>query len=280
MTRNGQQRPQDLVFTLYGEYLLGRDEPAWVGSLIRLLEPFGLSEGAVRTVLSRMSRKGWLDARRVGRRAYYSLSDRGRTLLEEGQERIFHASWDRPWDGTWLVVAYSIPETTRRLRDRLRVQLAWLGFGSLGNGLWISPHDVEVRVREIAARMRIAEHLEAFRARRVSDTPVADLVRKCWDLDAIHRSYADFIARWRPELERCRKGVPSGRVTPEACYVLRFRLIHEFRRFPLEDPYLPRELLPPDWSGDEADALFHELHDLLEGPADAWVEEALADERY
>ena len=38
------QRPQDLVFTLFGEYLLHRPEPVWVGSLISLLETFGLSE--------------------------------------------------------------------------------------------------------------------------------------------------------------------------------------------------------------------------------------------
>ncbi len=49
------QRPQDLVFTLYGEYLLHRDEPIWVGSLISLLQPFGLAEAAVRTALSRMA---------------------------------------------------------------------------------------------------------------------------------------------------------------------------------------------------------------------------------
>ncbi len=45
------QRSQDLVFTLYGEYLLHHDEAIWVGSLISLLQPFGLSEGAVRAVL-------------------------------------------------------------------------------------------------------------------------------------------------------------------------------------------------------------------------------------
>ena len=55
------RRPQDLVFTLYGEYLLGREDAPWVGAIIALLHPFGLSEGAVRTVLSRMARKGWLE---------------------------------------------------------------------------------------------------------------------------------------------------------------------------------------------------------------------------
>ena len=85
MTRDVSEaaRPRDLVFTLFGEYLLERSETVWVGTLITLLEPFGLTEGTVRTALSRMVKKGWLEARREGRHAYYSLTPRGRRLLEE-----------------------------------------------------------------------------------------------------------------------------------------------------------------------------------------------------
>ena len=267
------QRPQDLVFTLYGEYLLDREGPAWVGALIALLHPFGLSEGAVRTVLSRMARKGWLSARKIGRHAFYELTPRGRKLLEEGQARIFHPSWDSPWDERWFLLAYSIPEDARKLRDRLRDRLAWLGFGSLGNGLWISPHDVEAAVADLAAELGIEEHVECFRASRVAGAPVADLVSRCWDLTEVNEHYRDFLERWTPVRERTVAGSP---IEDEECYTLRFGLIHEFRAFPLEDPYLPRMLLPEGWVGEEASELFHELHDKLVGPADAHVDRVLA----
>ncbi|MDA0312899.1 MAG: phenylacetic acid degradation operon negative regulatory protein PaaX [Gemmatimonadetes bacterium] len=277
MSGNGStQRPQDLVFTLYGEYLLHRDDPIWVGSLISLLQPFGLSEGAVRTVLSRMARKGWLDAHRLGKNAFYDLTLQGRHLLEEGQAKIFHPPWDTEWDGSWFLLSYSIPEDVRQLRDRLRDRLAWLGFGSLGNGLWISPHDVEERVTEISGMLGINQHLECFRATRVRQDNVSDLVEKCWNLPAIDARYIDFTGRWQREMDRCRAGVSSEDVTPEECFTLRFDLIHEFRVFPLEDPYLPRTLLPEDWHGDAARVLFQDLHDLLEGPADRYVDEILA----
>jgi phenylacetic acid degradation operon negative regulatory protein len=183
------QRPQDLVFTLYGEYLLHRDEPIWVGSLISLLQPFGLSEGAVRTVLSRMARKGWLDGQRTGRNSFYDLAPKGRRLLEEGQDRIFHPSWDGPWDGSWFLLAYSIPEDVRHLRDRLRDRLAWLGFGSLGNGLWISPYDVEQEVRALAEQLGIQQHLECFQAQRVGNREPQALVDRCWDLPGVNAHY-------------------------------------------------------------------------------------------
>ena len=268
-------RPQDLVFTLYGEYLLHRNDPIWVGSLISLLQPFDVSEGAVRTVLSRMARKGWLEARREGRHAFYDLSADGRRLLEEGQARIFHPSWDSPWKGSWFLLAYSIPEDVRHLRDRLRDRLAWLGFGSLGNGLWISPHDVGEQVRAIADQLGIEQHLECFSGRRVGDDNAHALVAKCWDLPALNRRYFEFTEQWHPELERCVAGALSGDVTPEECYTLRFDLIHEFRTFPLEDPYLPRTLLPQGWHGEAATKLFHGLHEVLEGPADAYVDDIL-----
>lgn len=270
------QRPQDLVFTLYGEYFLHREGSVWVGSLISLLEQFGMSEASVRTVLSRMTRKGWLEANRVGRHSFYDLSDRGRVLLEEGKARIFHPSWDGPWDGSWFLLSYSIPEIRRHLRDRLRDRLAWLGFGSLGNGLWISPHDVEDKVREAARQLGIEDNLECFRGHRVGGGDPAQLVEKCWDLEALNEKYRVFMDRWLPHLKVCQEAVGSGEVDQRLCFTLRFELLHEFRSFPLEDPYLPRSLLPEDWVGESAWGLFRTLHDILEGPADSYLDEVLS----
>lgn len=272
-----RQRPQELVFTLFGEYLLPRAEPVWVGSLIDLLEPLGASEGAVRTTLSRMSRKGWFDTIRVGRRSFYRLTRKGRALLEEGRDRIYHPSWDEPWDGHWLLLAYSIPEDRRELRDRLRDRLGWLGFGALGNGLWISPHDVEGQVRHIAADLGIEEHLECFDARGAGFTQPDRLVSRCWDLESLNRRYERFIARHVPRFQELRQSIELGTPSPRDCYVRRFQLSHEFREFPLVDPYLPRSLLPPDWAGECAAALFQSYHDLLTEPADQYVESVLTE---
>lgn len=268
-------RPQDLVFTLFGEYLLRRPGPVPVAALILLLAPFGLSEGAVRTVLSRMVRKRWLVSGHGGRRGLYALSARGRRLLESGEARIFHPRWDEPWDGQWYLLAYSIPESRRRLRNRLRERLAWLGFGSLGNGLWVSPHDVDAEVRELARSLRLGTRLVSFRGPVAGFTDPARLARSCWNLPRINDRYKAFIRQWLPEYRRCRSAVPAGGVDSEECFVLRFRLIHEYREFPLLDPYLPRTLLPPNWKGERAAHLFRTFHDLLVAPADQHVDAVL-----
>lgn len=270
-TLQDPRRPKDLVFTLFGEYLLGHADSVWVGSLIALLSPFGLNEGAVRTVLSRMAKKGWLTSTRSGRHSFYALTPRGRRLLEEGQARIFRPRPTDAWDGRWLVLAYSIPEDDRRLRDRLRDRLAWLGFGSIGNGLWISPHDVSEEVEDVAASLGLTDRYVCFSARRIGGEAIEDLVARCWDLEGLDRGYTEFDARWRPTLDTVLRTLPE----PERCFTLRFDLIHEYRAFPLRDPVLPRELLPSRWPGDRAADTFRRLHDLLVGPADAHVSTVL-----
>lgn len=279
MVREGlrpARRPQDLVFSLFGEYLLGRHAPVWVGSLIELLEPFEMSPNAVRTVVSRMSRKGWLTAERKGRRSFYDLTWRGRKLLEEGAERIYHPPRDEPWDGSWHLVAYSIPEGERHLRDRLRVRLAWLGCGSLGNGLWISPHPIADAVRVIAEELELTDHLEVFRAEHLGFSDIDRMVSQAWNLQDINRHYEAFIRRFNRPFVQARKKLENGGLDPRDAYAHRFELIHAYRDFPLIDPYLPRALLPRDWAGDCVAWLFEKYHHLLTEPADRYVDRVLA----
>lgn len=273
-----RRRPQDLVFTLFGDYLLHRPGPVWAGSLVVLLETLGLKRGTSRTVLSRMARRGWLVSRRRGRRSEYDLTARGRRLLEEGEERIHHPPRDEAWMGTWRLISYSIPEELRSQRDRMRIRLSWLGCGSLGNGLWITPHDVGARLAEMAGGLRVAEYVELFEARHVGFSDTAHLVTQCWDLAGIAKRYRAFLTRNRPAFERCPERLSAGRWTPRDCFMRRFRLIHEYRQFPLMDPYLPRELLPADWPGEAAAELFRSYHALLAEPAERYVAQVCEEE--
>ena len=270
---------QDVVFTLYGDYLLSRERPVWTGSLITLLGRLKLSPMAVRTALSRMARRGWLTVERRGTRSYHGLTAKGRQLLAEGRQRIYHPPRAERWDGSWHLVAFSIPETRRRVRDQLRVRLLWLGCAPLSNGLWITPHDVRREIEDIAARLRVSRHLELFHGRHLGFASDEDLVARCWDLRAVNSRYAAFIARWGGDFQGCRdclmtggrREVPHVCADPAECFRRRFLLVHEYRRFPLEDPYLPGALLPAGWRGEEAAQLFERYHDVLEGPAERYV---------
>jgi phenylacetic acid degradation operon negative regulatory protein len=261
-----------MLFTLYGDYIVHRGGEVWVGSLIQIAAQFGLSAQAVRSSLSRMSRNGWLRGRRQGNRSYYSLTPKSKRLLEEGARRIF-VRRTGAWDGRWRVLTYSIPERRREVRDDLRKQLTWMGFGPLGSGTWISPHALEAEVEALAERLGIRELVELFTATHVGFADDRALARRCWDLAALNRRYAAFLAQYQPRYETHRARLARGECVPEShCFVERFLLLHEYRRFFFLDPELPVELLPEGWLGAEAAQLFHAYHQLLADPANAYLD--------
>jgi phenylacetic acid degradation operon negative regulatory protein len=253
-------RPQAMLFTLWGDYVVKRGGELSVGSLLRIGAEFGLSELALRSVLARMSRAGWLRARRRGVRSYYSLTRRGQALIAEGTARIFRPR-DEPWDGQWHLVSYSIPERERERRDEFRKRLTYLGFGSLAPGAWITPHDLRAQVGELTADLGLSPYVDQFRGFYLGPNAGPELAARVWPLTRLGVAYRAFLARWSPVQQ-----LESDRDDEASAFVLRFSLIHEYQRFFLEDPDLPPELTPPDWPGRAAAALFEALHARL-GPA-------------
>jgi phenylacetic acid degradation operon negative regulatory protein len=267
---------QDMVFTLYGDYIRHQGGEAWTGSLIDLLGLFGISGQAVRSTLSRMARKGWLKSRRAGRYSFYSLTPKCLELLEEGARRIFQPRSD-PWDGRWYLLIYFIPESKRHLRRRLRRRLLWLGFGSLNHATWISPRDLRTEVEQVVEGLHVRPYVEFFTAKHRGFASDEEIVERCWDLKRLNEYYAALIASYEPSFQEHQARLVAGdSLEPQECFVQRFLLIHEYRSSPYVDPNLPLELLPDDWLGEQATQLFQQYHDLLVEGAEAFAESVLA----
>jgi phenylacetic acid degradation operon negative regulatory protein len=265
-----------MVFTLYGDYIRHRGGKAWTGSLIELLGLLGLSGQAVRSTLSRMSRRGWLESHRVSRYSFYCLTPKCLRLLEEGAQRIFQPRHD-PWDGRWHLVSYSIPESKRHLRRRLRTRLLWLGFGALNQATWISPRDLRAEVEQVVNALHVRPYVEFFTVEHGGFSSEEEIVARCWDLKRLSDYYAAFIARYDPLFQEYQTRLMAGdSLEPQECFVQRFMLIHEYRSSPYVDPNLPRELLPDDWLGERATQLFQQYHNLLVEKAEAFVDSVLA----
>ncbi len=269
--------PQSMLFTLYGDYVLQRGGRAWAGTLIKVFAEFGLSEQAIRSALSRMSQKGWLKVKRVGNKSYYSLTTRGKRLLSEGAKIIYYGRQEQ-WDGKWRLLTYSIPENKRDIRHRLRKELSWLGYGMLSNATWVCPHDTRAEVESLVQRLGVEKHVETFTASHQGFSNPGELVKRCWELDSINQQYEGFITKYRPRLETHRLRLEAGEtIDAGECFVERFTLIHEYRKFPFLDPELPTELLPEGWLGREAAAIFREYHQLLAAKANDFFDSVYED---
>lgn len=243
---------RSLLMTVLGEFVLPRDQAVWTSALLATLSRFGVEEKAARQALSRTAAEGWLTSRRSGRRVQWSLTRPGRTLLTEGAQRIYAFGRDgQEWDGRWLLVMVSVPESQRDLRHRLRAQLNWAGFGSPAPGVWVNPHtNQQAEAARILAAAGLDGSAMSFIARSGMLGDEDTLVTRAWDLGALESRYEQFIDQFT--------GLHPA--SDDEALQAQTRLVHEWRRFPLLDPQLPTRLLPASWSGTKAADLFHTKH--------------------
>src|SRR5207248_359672 len=176
-----------------GEYVLRRGEAVWQETLVAALVSVGHTQHAARQALARSVRGGWLETSRHGRRSRVSLSSRTADLLASGASRIytFGQPWD--WDGRWLVLVLRVPGERREVRHHLRTRLAWAGLGSMGGGVWLTPHVS----REAELRAAIREAPAALATSFVASMGMLgrpeDVVAAAWDLDKVRSQYEAFI---------------------------------------------------------------------------------------
>jgi phenylacetic acid degradation operon negative regulatory protein len=256
-------QPQHLIVTLLGDYWFGRTEPLPSASLVTLMSEFDISPSSARTALSRLARRGLLTVSKVGRSTFYSPTPYAERVLKEGQERLFSFGDDSPdsWDGSWLVVVFSVPEEQRDIRHMLRTRLRWLGFGPLYDGVWVSPHQVAGAVAAVLAECGV-EQATVLRTvpAEFAGVPMRDPL-SAWNLDELRVAYEQFIERFEPLLERVR----TGRVSVSEALTERTAIMDTWRTFPDLDPGLPGLMLPADWPRKRAREIFARAYDTL-GP--------------
>jgi phenylacetic acid degradation operon negative regulatory protein len=243
---------RSLLMTILGEFVLPMGEPAWTSTIVSVLGLFGIEEKSGRQALARIAGEGWLRSDRVGRRVRWTLTPPGRRLLVEGAERIYGFGSGNPsWDGRWLVVLVSIPESMRDLRHRLRTRLAWAGFGSPTPGVWITPRpEAEADAKLILDELALPGQVMSFVANYGALGREQDMVAAAWDLGEVAARYEHFIDQFSTLRPATTDDILRAQTT----------LVHEWRRFPFLDPQLPAELLPPHWIGSRATNLFTTLH--------------------
>jgi phenylacetic acid degradation operon negative regulatory protein len=253
----GPPAARSMLLTVLGEYVLPAEDGVWQETLITALTGLDYKTQAARQALARSVSAGWLRTERHGRRARVYLTDETREMLSSGAERIYGFGEPHTWDGRWLLVVVRVPEQRRDVRHLIRSQLAWAGFGSLGNGLWISPHvDRESEVRRIVSELSPAELL-SFRAEFGSVGDPAKVVADAWDVGEVADRYREFISRFG----RLR---PSS---PEETFRAQTEMVHTWRKFPFLDPDLPPEMLPGRWPRTRAHEVFARRHDEWRLPA-------------
>jgi phenylacetic acid degradation operon negative regulatory protein len=253
----GAPAARSVLLTLLGEFVLPAPKGVWQETLINALCALDHKTQAARQAVARSVTGGWLRTERHGRRSRVRLSAETAAMLSAGAERIYGFGEPWEWEGRWLLVVLRVPEERREIRHQVRTRLAWEGFGSLGGGLWISPHvEREGGLRDMTGDESVAELL-TFHAEMGALGDPAQVIADAWDLERVAGAYREFISefgRLRPR-------------TPEAMFRAQALLVHAWRKFPFLDPDLPEEMLPPAWPRSRAHDAFRERHALWHAAA-------------
>jgi phenylacetic acid degradation operon negative regulatory protein len=267
-----EQRPQSLVVTLLGAYVYPDDRLVWSGGLVRLLGELGFSPGAARVALARLTRRDLLARVHEGRLVHYRVTPRSAALLREGEGRIFTLGRDARPAGEWTILSHAVPDERRLERGRLARRLRFLGFGSLQDGVWISPHDRAAEVASLLEELDLVGHAAVVLGRPAGPTDVEALVARAWDVDGLAQRYRAFEVAFGKHAKRAR----ANGLADRDAFLVRTRLAHAFRQFPALDPGLPDEVVPTNGHRVGAVALFHDLYAALAEPAGRHFADATA----
>jgi len=263
-TEAAAPRPQSLMLSFLGDYVLGRDVCVYSGSVIDVFGRTAVGEHAARSTLTRMVNRGLLRRQRQGRKMYFGLTPRSTQILRDGEARIWKTgAVNRAWDGTWTLLGFSLPEAWQRQRHDLRSQLAWAGFGPLFNGLWIAPGHAPVS--DLVASLGLEAHVKVFRGAVEPGTDIGQMVSDTWDIAAQAARYRGFAERWQA-WENSAGEDPLG---------VQLVLFTDWLQVVRTDPRLPLEHLPADWPAAEAEAMFHAVSAQVTEPARALAAELL-----
>lgn len=258
-------RAGPLIVTVFGDAVAPRGGNIWLGSLIDLMAPLGLSERLVRTGVYRLARDGWVRSKTRGRRSYYEITPSAKAAFAEAERRIYAAAPD-PWDGEWVMVQM-LPGLAASRRQALRSSLKWLGFGQLSPTLLVHPGGEDGLIAKAIADAHAAGAVSVFSARLSGLTSAADAratARCAWDFSHLNQAYETLIAAFRDFASAPPAGELEG-------FMLRILLVHEYRRVLLKDPQLPADLLPAGWAGAAARGLVCGLYRAVEKPADRFL---------
>ena len=229
------------------------------GRLYDVAEAVGYTSTQVRLAMRRMVAAGLIEIAGRGRHATIELTGTGHA--ERVPDLVFTAAAYRAdagldsWDQRWHLVAFEIPESERPARDALRNQIVALFGAQITGGLYLSAFAWEPWIRATASAHGVENRVTYAQTHDLAVrglTEPAAIAAATWPVDSLNRRYHQYLDRWRnaatsPVIDE----IHSARTVIEATAELEDIMRH--------DPLLPAELVPHDFGGPGARALFQRV---------------------
>ncbi|MDD4767904.1 MAG: PaaX family transcriptional regulator C-terminal domain-containing protein [Desulfotomaculaceae bacterium] len=235
--------------------------------ILKILEPFKKNETAVRMGLSRGVQNGLLVNDKKEHEVYYRLTDQAVQALrywgdtmQTFQQRV--ALQREKWSGKWNIACFSAAVT-----DELAQSLRKLGYSVAAKHMWISPYDFSGKVSALAEEKGLADSLYLFLGELTGSRQPGEIALEIWPVEELNNKYKQYIAGLKNAIGKLDTGsFQEGTALP---FLHQYGLqIFEIMQ---DDPQLPLQLLPTDWSGIQAAELFMTTREQLLPKANAFI---------
>ncbi len=203
--------------------------------------PPGYAKKKYRDLVNRMDREGFVQRVLINGAMHFRITGAGRRQLTKIYPVLKIVS-DK-WDGFWRIVIFDVPEKRRRSRDVLRKQLRLLGFGRLQNSTYISPYDHGKPLLDFLQSKELTGNVLLMEAKQKHLGKPKELANKVWGLDELGERYLKIIDRLTT-----RFGIRDKRKREEFLK----KICQEYVKILMDDPFLPKELMPANWPAEKA----------------------------
>ncbi|MES2148465.1 MAG: PaaX family transcriptional regulator C-terminal domain-containing protein [Pseudomonadota bacterium] len=261
----------ELVLGLFADALPATEKAVWLGELIALLAPLGVSERALRTGVFRLVQQGALLAHRSGRRSAYSTNPESNALLAPAPPMM--RRYQPRWPGNWTLVTGWNAARTPEQSLRVRAYLLANGYQQLRSGVYGRPGGDPAAVEAALIAQGDPGALlvcDVARLHGIGQGALRTLVRQSWELDKVAAAYERFIEQFQHVLAAMSES--RWRHEVQWAFAAHTLLLHGWRQVVCADPQLPVQLLPADWPAERARALANRLQHLVGPDADTFVD--------
>ena len=231
----------DTTDTIFGIMAsLGKDEYTY-SDLKYLTSPFEISDSSLRTNLHRMNKKNLLIIRKENKLAYYSFGEKGKIIGKNVGLGFKNPNW-KDWNNQWIAVVFSVPDSEKSLRYKIRKKLEAYRFAPLYPAFWIKPLHKKENIERNFKSLIENKFCTIIRFEYLKEITNKTL-NEIWELDEKNNEFVKAINL----LEKESKKINTK--NPEIAFTKRYKIGNQIIPILSKDPLLPKEFLPSNWMG-------------------------------
>jgi phenylacetic acid degradation operon negative regulatory protein len=189
--------------------------------------------------------------------AYFHLGTAGGKILDE--QIPLRKFENRRWDRLWRILIFDIEEKTRTTRDLLREKIRSLGFAKWQESVYVTPHPITTEINEYLKVKNLYPRCVCFEARKLGEESDEQIAFKIFNLSNLAKKYFCLLKR----LKNLRTDFEKKKLIKNKALDRLKEIVKQYEEVLLNDPFLPKELLPEDWRKDKIREKIKELFYLL-----------------